>query len=160
LYASERIQERQKNYGQDYDRQRSEECNDVCMIVERVVVKRMVLIGPMDEAVLSTKNSVQVNNYSIYRALNVRATPFVESQCDMLQRHDDRACKRKPNTRAHQTPRGSSEMFIRFQSGFLYRCHMRSRREPSHHQLCRPHVLLHCMRRSCRWDEETIRKRV
>ena len=61
----------------------------MCMIVERVVVKRMVLIGPvMDEAVLS-RNSVQVNNYSIYKALNVRARPFVESQCDMLQRHDD-----------------------------------------------------------------------
>ena len=111
MYASERIQERQKNYGQDYDRQRSEECDDVCMIVERVVVKRMVLIGPMDEAVLSTKNSVQVNNYSIYRALNVRAIPFVESQCDMLQRHDDRACKRKPirgHTKRHEAARKCS----------------------------------------------------
>lgn len=30
---------------------------------------------------LSTINSVHVNNYSIYKALDVRARPFVESQC-------------------------------------------------------------------------------
>jgi len=53
---------------------------------------------------LLTKNSVHVNNYSIYKALDARARPFVESQCGTLQRHDECACKRKtkcegrPNT--------------------------------------------------------------
>lgn len=47
---------------------------------------------------------VHVNNYSIYKALDARARPFVESQCGTLKRHDERACKRKtkcegrPNT--------------------------------------------------------------
>jgi hypothetical protein len=51
--------------------------DDVCMIVERVVLRRTVLIGPVwmtasERQVLLTK-SVQVDNYSIYKALNARA---------------------------------------------------------------------------------------
>jgi len=58
-----------------------------------------------ERQVLLTKNSVHVNNYSIYKALDAQARPFVESQCDTLQRHDECACKRneKPNARADRT---------------------------------------------------------
>jgi hypothetical protein len=69
--------------------------------------------------VLSTKNSVQVNNYGIYKALNVPARPFVESRCDMLQRHDD--CM-QTKTKHEDTPNAKRQlgMFIRFQSGSSY----------------------------------------
>jgi len=95
---------------------------------------------------------------------SAQARPFVEFHCDTTQRHGgtrQRVCKRKPNTRADQTgAKNTLKCFIRFQSGSSCRYQTRSRREPSQHQLCHLHVLLHCMQRNCHWDEETIRKRV
>src|SRR5487761_1603366 len=114
-----------------------------------------VLIGSvwmttLGERCAVVKNSVQVNNYNIYRAPRVRK---LRSVVEFYRDTRQRACKRKPNTRSDQSgAKNILKCFIRFQSGSLCRCQMRSHREQSQHRSSRLRVLLHCMHRNCHRD--------
>src|SRR6266403_4640943 len=126
----------------------------------------LVLIGSvwmtLERDRCSRRRTVHVNNFNIYKALDARARGH-SVKLSMTRYNDTMNVQvsEKPNARADQTgAMGRFRMFIRFQSGFWYRCQTRSRRGPSQHRSCRSHVLLHCMGRNCHWDEEMIRKRV
>jgi len=95
---------RDENYGKAITSQGNEVCRDEVFLIVEVVVRRTMLIlvltmigsvwmTPWERDRLLTKNSVHVNNYNIYKALDARARPFVESQCGTLQRRDECACK-------------------------------------------------------------------
>lgn len=69
--------------------------------------------GAVDEGQCTSKQ------YSIYKALNARARPFVEPQCDMLQRYDD-CMKTKMKYEGTPNAKGVARSIIRFQSGSSY----------------------------------------